>query len=220
MKIIDISGPIFNGMWSYGKPYPEFNHTKDKIDYCGDKYSIDILEGMHGQTGTYLEICCLKQSSSLSNILLEKLFMIDAYVLKIPHDELGEKDNKSYITLKDIKEAEKDIIPEGSAILVGTGYGKNWNKSKYLESGWFYKKDAFEYLLDKKPFILGGDSWDWENPLNPEDIIEKLYESGILCLAPCVNLEKIDNFKVKLTILPLKLLNSRTSPVRAVIIEN
>lgn len=223
MKIIDISGPIFNGMWSYGKPYPEFNHTKDKIDYCGDKYSIDILKGMHGQTGTCLESTSAfankREPLFLDNISLEKLFMIEAYVLKIPHEELGKKDNKSYITIKDIKKAEKDIIPEGSAILVGTGYGKNWEKENFPDKGWFFKKYAFEYLLDKKPFMLGGDSPNWENTLSPEGIFEKLYNSGIICISPCINLEKIKSFKVNLTVLPLKILKMGICPARAVVAE-
>lgn len=223
MKVIDISGPIYTGMWSYADYYPDFELSAVEFEFGGEKYSVDVFKGMHAQVGTYLEAPQIFNESgkegALVEIPLEKLFMIDAYVLKIPQEELGVKDGRPFISLDNIKKAQKDDIPEGSAILVGTGYGKNWDKKDYIEKAWFFKKDALYHIIDQKPILLGGDSPVWENDVNPEGGFERFYKEGILLFAPCVNLEKINSFKVKLTILPLKILKAAVCPVRAVVTE-
>ena len=59
----------------------------------------------------------------------------------------------------------------------------------------------------------------WENEVHPEGAFERFYKEGILLLAPLINLEKISRFKVKLTVLPLKILGAGVCPVRAVVVE-
>lgn len=60
---------------------------------------------------------------------------------------------------------------------------------------------------------------EWENSKKNKGIFGKFYPASILILAPCINLKKIKNFKVKLTVFPLKILNSYISPARALLIE-
>ena len=90
MKVIDISGPIYTGMWSYADYYPDFELSSVEFEYGGEKYSVDVFNGMHAQTGTYIESPEVFSASGTGGGLnevvpVEKLFMIDAYVLKIPH---------------------------------------------------------------------------------------------------------------------------------------
>jgi arylformamidase len=224
MKVIDISGPIYTGMWSYADYYPDFKLSAVEFEFGGDKYSVDVFEGMHAQTGTYIESPGIftgggKKRGLNDLVPPDKLFNIDACVLKIPHESLSIKDGRPFISLGDIKKVEEEKIPEGAAILVGTGYGKNWEKPDYIQRSWFFKKDALYYLIDKKPFLIGGDSPVWENEKNPEGAFERFYKAGILLLAPCVNLEKVSSFRVKLTALPLKILKAGVCPVRAVVVE-
>ncbi|MCL5073040.1 MAG: cyclase family protein, partial [Actinobacteria bacterium] len=150
---------------------------------------------------------------------LEKLFMIDAYVLNIVYENLQEKDGKKFISLQDIEKGEKKPIPHGAAILVGTGYGKFWERKDFFSKSWFFKKEAMDYIIGKKPFLLGTDSAEWENPKNPEGIFARFYPANILILAPCINLEKIESFNAKLTVLPFKALNSYICPARAVVLQ-
>ena len=223
MKVIDISGPIFNGMWSYGEQYPKYK--LETIDYPYEKevYPVDVFEGFHAQTGTYIEspgICKDQKIKKLNDMHLKNFYKIDTFVFQIPYNKLSIKDGKPYISLENIKEAEKQNIPKGSSILISTGYGENWKNDDYLDRTWFFKKEAIYYLIDKKPFLIGGDSPIWENDLNPEGALPRLYEEGILLLAPCVNLEEVEKFKVKLIVLPLKVSEAATCPVRAAIIED
>ncbi len=221
MSLIDISGPVYNGMWSYGGHYPQFHHTKLGIEHAGEKYSIDVFEGMHAQTGLYIESSGIAgeggEGGLNEKVPIEKLFMIDAYVLRIPHQSLAVKDGRPFVSVADIKGAEKQKIPEGAAILVGTGYGKNWDKPDYVEKTWFFRKEALDYLMDKKPFLIGGDSCVWENAVHPEGAFDRFYKMGILLLAPCVNLETVRSYKVSLSILPLRVAGSPICPARAVI---
>ena len=76
-----------------------------------------------------------------------------------------------------------------------------------------------EYIISRKPFLLGADSAEWENPKNPEGIFKKFFPANILILASCINLEKVNKFKVKLSVLPFNVLDSYISPVRAVVVE-
>jgi kynurenine formamidase len=222
VKATDISGKIYNGMWNYGDQYPNFNLTSVGFPYGGEVYPVDVFEGMHAQTGTYIEspgIFIEGKGSKLNDIQIERFYKIDTYILKIDHNNLGIKDNRPYISLDDIKKAEKGNIPQGSAILVGTGYGKNWDKKDYIEKSWFFKKEALYYLIDKHPFLIGGDSPVWENAVHPEGAFERFYQEGIYLLAPCVNLEEIESYRVKLIALPINVTEANICPVRAVVVE-
>lgn len=72
--------------------------------------------------------------------------------------DLGKEKNRPYITAENIRKAEKEQIPGGSIILIGAGWGRYWGKSNFLRDAWFFRKDALEYLVSKKPFIIGGDT--------------------------------------------------------------
>jgi len=223
MKIIDITGPIYNGMWNYPEPLGsllgDFNLSLFEFEFGGEKYSLEAFNGFKAQTGTYMESPgkYLKNKYSVSDVPVESLFMIDTCVIFIPQDILQEKDGKKFISPEDIRKAEKGEIPEGSAILVGTGYGKDWDRKDFFSGSWFFKREAMEYLISKRPFLIGTDSAEWENPHNPEGIFKLFYPANILILAPCINLECIGEFRVKLTVLPFKISGSYISPVRAVV---
>jgi kynurenine formamidase len=223
MKIIDISGPVYTGMWSYADYYPRFELSAVEFEFGGEKYSVDVFKGMHAQTGTYMETPSIfggvEGKSTVADIPLEKLFMIDVYIFQVEHEKLGVKDGLHFVSKDDLIKAEKEEIPEGSAILVSSGYDKNYRKDGYAQKGWFFKKEALHYLIDKKPLLIGSDSPSWENPINPEGAFEKFYKSGILLLDPLINLKKVKNFKAKLTVLPLKIEDVAVCPVRAIIVE-
>lgn len=223
MKIIDITGPVHEGMWDFGFPGGQFKLKQLNYDFLGDEYLHEGFEGMVGSTGTFIETgaTCLGYEKSISTdkIPLEKLVNVDACVLQVPFESLKEKDDRKYISLEDIKSAETEQIPEGCAIIVSTGYGRNWEKEDYMAKSPFFKRDAFYYLLDRNPLLVGSDFPGWENVVNPENFLPRLYESGVVVLPSCVNLENVKKFKVKLTALPIKVLNVCMCPCRAVIIE-
>ena len=56
MKVYDLTGPIQDGMWGYEPPFPAF-HLKPlpQPEWVATRVYCEIFEGIHSQTGTYLE---------------------------------------------------------------------------------------------------------------------------------------------------------------------
>lgn len=226
MKLTDISGPIFNGMWTYGDPFPSFRSVEIKEpDWVeGFHPKSQVFEGFSMLTGTYIDgpphAYGIEKTYSMHEVPLEKIFDVDAYILKFDLNKLGKEGNRPYITTNDIKKAEREEIPEGSIILLGAGWGQNWSRPDFMKNAWFLKKEAVEYLVTKKPFVLGGDTPYFDNIDNEQGNWDLIYGNDIVILAPCVNLEKISKFRVKIFIAPLNILNTTGLPVRAIIGES
>jgi len=223
MKVIDISGPIYNDMWYY-EGYTRINIKRRTGKFHDDEYTTDEYEGMNEHTGTYMEtpgMWVRHSDVSLDKISLDRIFMVDAYVLQVSLEGLEEFGGRPRIPLSSIKAAEKEEIPDGGTVIISTGYGtKNWdNAEDFVKKSWYFKADAFDYFVDKKLNLVGGDSPSWENYNYSEGNFNKFYDAGILLLAPLVNLEKINNYKVKLCVLPLNIPSAKVVPVRAVVIE-
>lgn len=54
MKLIDASGPIYEGMWSYGSPFPEFKLKElEHPDFVEFEAYSQAFEGFSMVTGTY-----------------------------------------------------------------------------------------------------------------------------------------------------------------------
>jgi kynurenine formamidase len=223
MNIIDITGPVREGMWDFGFPGGQFKLKQLNYDFLGEEYHHEGFEGMVGSTGTFVETGATylgyEKSIPTDRIPLDKLVNVDACVLQIPFEGLDEIDGRKCVSLDDIRKAEREPVSEGHAVIVSTGYGKNWFSKDYLEKSPFFKKEAIYYLLDMKPVLLSSDFPAWENTLHPEGFLKRLYDSGVYVLVSCINVEKIKKYKVKLIALPLRVENVCMCPARAVIIE-
>lgn len=223
MSIIDITGPIQEGMWSFGFPNGQFKLRQLNYKFMGAEYFHEGLDGMVGSAGTFMETGATKlgyeKAISVDRVPLDKIVNIDAYVLQTPFDTLKEKDGRKYVSIGDVRKAEKGTIAGKSAILISTGYGKNWMAKDYLQQSPFFQKAAVDYLLDQQPVLIGSDFPDWENIKDPEGFLDHIYESGVVVLVSCCNLEKVKKFQVKLVALPIKVMNVCMCPTRAVVIE-
>lgn len=224
MKVIDVSGPIYTGMWSYGAPYPEFRLEELKnpewVDFTA--YS-QQFKGFSTVTGTYIDgpahAVGLKRSYPISDVPIEKLFGIDAYVLRFDLKKLKKVGKRPCVTKDDIMASEKEKIPDGSAVIFATGWGRHWDRKDFLTDSWFLKKDAVEYLVKKKPYIMAADTPYFDNVEDMQGIWDLIFGNDILIVAPLVNTEKITSYKVKLYISPLKVLDTTGLPCRVVIIQ-
>ena len=223
MEFIDASGPIYKGMWYYGEPFPQFNliELNEPGWVEGFHPRQQAFQGFHMLKGSYISCPAhafgIEKTYAAHEVPLEKLFDVDAYVLNFDLNHLSKEGNRPYISLKDIKEAEKEEIPVGAPILVGTGWGQHWDKPDFLTHAWFFKKDAIEYIVTKKPFILGGDTPYFDNIENEQENWNLLFGNDIILLAPLINLEKVSKFKVKLYVAPLNILHTYGLPCRVII---
>lgn len=218
--VIDITGEIYNGMWNYEPPFPRVNiRPLPEVDWVSDKVYCEIFEGLHSQTGTYLETPAhfLGASSyQLIDVPVEKLVERRAVVLDLSECMLSE--NNAAVTGSMLDGANGSrLVREDDAVLICCGWGRKWRDGDYLTNSPYFTRDAMAWLLSKKPFLIGTDFPRWDNLKNPQGFFSEFYANDILMLAPCVNLEKINRPLVKLTVLPLKIMNTSCAPCRAVV---
>ncbi|HBN85294.1 MAG TPA: hypothetical protein DDZ89_15795 [Clostridiales bacterium] len=221
-KIIDITGPIYDGMWNYDPPFPKFQMKPlPEVPWVKDRVYCEIFNGLHSQTGTYLETPAHffgnDKSYLITDIEPESLYEMDCFIIHLEKCFEGtEQKSITYKMLKDV--LEKYPVPVGSGILLSTGWGEAWRERTFLDQSPYIKKDAMDYLISKKPYLLGSDFPRWDNINKSEGFFRDFYEADILMLAPCINLHKIDHYFCKLTVLPLKIPGTCCTPCRAVVV--
>lgn len=228
MKIIDASGPIYDGMWSYGDPFPDFKliDLKEPAWIEGFHPKSNAFEGFSMLTGTYIDgpahSIGIEKSYPMSDIPIEKLFGVDAFVYKFDLNELKKEGKRPVVTLEAVKKAEKNItgnIPERSVLVLATGWGSHWNEKDFLTDAWFCERDAVKYLVNKKPFILALDSAYIDCLENERGSWEIIYDNDVSLVAPLVNLDKLTKTVVKIYICPLKIMNTTGLPCRVIFSE-
>lgn len=218
MRIVDISGPIEDNMWSYGDPYPapriEQIPPPPWLDY--PVYSQTVSFAV--QSGTYLETAAHLDRSRMpiDQLPLARCYMIEAVALWIPKAANGG------ITLDDLLQAQQRQgveVRQGDALLVGTGWDKQWHDPIYVTDPPYFTAAAMGWILDQQLALLGGDTPRYDSPHNPQNFLPKFFQTEMLLLAPLVNLEQVQQPRGKLIALPLKIKDACASPVRALWIE-
>jgi len=228
MKIIDASGPIYDGMWSYGDPFPNFKliDLKEPDWVEGFHPKSNAFEGFSMLTGSYIDgpahAFGIEKTYPMSDIPMEKLFGVDAYIYKLDLSRLKKEGKRPVVDLSAVKEAEKRIekdIPERSILVFSTGWGSHWDKDDFLTDAWFMEKDAVDYLVNKKPFIMALDTAYIDCLDNERGSWNLIYGNDITLVAPLVNLEKISSPIAKIYICPLNILNTTGLPCRVIFTE-
>jgi kynurenine formamidase len=225
MKLIDITGPLANDMWQFGEPFPKL-HIQERHEYKEGfgKFSFTAIEGLHALTGTYIETPAhylgYENSYLIANVPLEKLVNIDCVVLNIPVLKKDKK-GRQYVDIEDLTGCPNSAcIRQGDAVLVGVGWGDTmWRDQRHFSQSPYFSYDAFSWILDKKPCLIGSDTSCWDDLSNPSGLFDEFYKQDRLMLAGLKNLAAVTGDRVKLTVLPLLLENSCASPCRAIIAE-
>lgn len=226
MAILDLTGPIQNGMWHYEPPFPSFDmRPLGDVPWAGSTVYCDVFDGFNSQTGTYLEtpahVLGPKQSYMVDDIPLASLYEMKCHVLQLAARPELQQSGSATLTAAMLEAcAGAAAIRPGSALLVGTGWGRRWLDACYLTDSPCFSLDAMEWLIAKKPFLLGSDFPRWESQQNPAGIFPLFYARNILMLAPCVNLERAGSAGARLTVLPLRIPGSCCVPCRAVLVED
>lgn len=227
---IDLTGLIEPGIWTYGMPYPEFQLVSIQGIFSGERQVFaEAFQGMHSQTGTYLETNAhyygYETSLSIDQIPINDLINIECVVLSIPLDFSPSNSIDKYqrmpITRTQLQEAAVGIdLKPGQAILLDTDWGQYWSEDFFLTKCPYITLDAMKWLLEQKPFLLGSDIPRWENDTNDEGVFPIFYAQDILMLAPLVHLDKISVKTGDLTVLPLHIANTCASPCRVIYCES
>ncbi|MEG1752391.1 MAG: cyclase family protein [Christensenella sp.] len=217
MEHIDLSGVIKQGIWRYGQMYPHFIQRSIQVE--PSRFFCEIFDGFHSQTGTYLETTAhlngYEGQKLIQDIQIESFIMRPCYVLKL--DKAAVKANNNRITREILQVAlgNNEITPN-SAILFCAGVD-DWYDESFLSNAPFLTRNAMEWLIAQKPFLIGSDTPAWEAE---EPVFDLFAKTDILLLAPLVNLEKVTAYSAYLTVLPLNIPNTCCVPCRAVLTQN
>jgi arylformamidase len=218
VRIVDISGPISDGMWSYGEPYPtptiEQIPPPDWLDY--PVYSQTVR--MAVQSGTYLETAAHMDPGQITidELPLARCYRVDGLCLQVPRgaDQAIEADDLiAACDAAGVTPRPRDVL------LVGTGWDRQWHAAQYVTNPPYFSAGAIDWILAQDFSLLGADTPRFDSPSNPQNFFPKFFAHDILLLAPLVHLEQVRQARGKLIALPLKFHKACASPVRALWIE-
>ena len=214
MKITDITGTIKNGMWSYGDQFP--GACIEEISTMAVDNESNFKITTSSITGTYLETSAhrLPDQPALIDIPIERL-VTEVIIFQLP-----DKGPREAVTLDDLLVSVDISVSRNCALLIRTGWDRMWDSPDFVEKSPYITKEAMEWLLNKKPSILGCDFPCFDNSEKPEGLVNMLFKTGAMILAPVVNLDKVEKSQASLIALSPKIDKVCAAPCRAIIIED
>ena len=220
---IDLSGPLFNGMWSYdvlpglrGK-LPEFRlEAVTKIADAGAEilhYDMTSLSGTYLETGAHMI-----EGAPLLSDLPCSAFVLPAVICHAPR-----KRERQLIRRAEL-EATCPPVCAGDALLIDCGWGSQWQSPAFVSDGPSFHPDCLPWLARQPIALLACDvpcmQAPWAAAGSPEDgsgMLLALFKKGILLLAPIVNLDTVKASRGELIALPLNAARASGSPCRAIL---
>ena len=210
---VDLSHTIENGLVTYkGLPAPvicDYLSREDSKKFYdeGTQFQIGKIE-MVSNTGTYLD-CPFhryENGKDLSEITLESFTDLEAIVIRAPFTE----------GLAITEEHLSNYEMRGRAVLVHTGWDKNWNTEKYYENHPYLTEEAAVYLRDCNVKLVGIDSHNIDNTSGKtRPVHTTLLGAEILIVEHLCNLELLPKEGFTFSAIPPKFKGVGTFPVRA-----
>lgn len=217
MRVTDITGRIYSGMWSVCDEYPGAEISElPQPAFLNGRYSVFCRKFViGGQTGTYIETRAHVDRSAppLSAHSAEEFFF-DCRIIRLDRKKPLEK-----ISLEEV-EARSPKIERGAAVLLNAGWDERWVDRDFVAASPYISKEAGLWLIQKGIRLLGSDFPRFDNPARPEFPWEVFWEKVPFLMAPVVNLSEVSNDIVRLVALPLKIEGAEAAPARAVVIED
>jgi len=194
-----------------GLPGPRFSaivdHEQSRSRY-GNKseFYLGMVE-MPGNVGTYLDSPFHRylNGSDLSQIPLERVAGLQGVVLDA--GTLSERP----VTIP-CEEAQL----RGKAVLIRTGWDRQWGTPRYWEPGPFLSSEMIELFVRAKPILVGVDFWnvdDTNDPARPAHT--RLLAANILIVEHMCNLSSLPLSGFVFNAVPLRIVKGASFPVRA-----
>lgn len=223
-RVIDITGPIYEGMWNLEPPFPDFKMDPfPDVPWAQGKVYLESFQ-MQSQTGTYLEtpghFLGYENTFLIHDIPVQDLTNRRCVVLNVGDLNPDNQPERVPVTLERVLGASNTgEIQEGDAILICTYWGRRWKHPDFVKHSPYLTLETMKWLIDKKPFLIGCDFPRWELIEKPQGIFDIFKDEGILLMGPSINLEQVTSPCVTLTVLPLNIIGTCCAPCRAVIVD-
>ncbi|HEU4680163.1 MAG TPA: cyclase family protein [Gemmatimonadales bacterium] len=212
-RLVDLSHTIEHGMTTYpGLPGPlicdYLSREASRAHYApGVEFQIGKIE-MVANTGTYLDSPFHRyaEGKDLAQLALESLADLDAVVVRVLH-----ADGRAIA-----QSAFQDLDLEGKAVLVQTGWDVHWRTERYLSGHPFLTGDAAEYLVNKGVALVGIDSLNIDDTLNPARPVHSiLLGAEVPIVEHLCNLSRLPEQDFRFFAVPPRVNGVGTWPVRA-----
>jgi arylformamidase len=223
-RIVDLSGPVENGMWGYGVlpgmgdlvPPVEVSAfaTVRENGFFSSRISMSTVSGTYLEAGSHI----LPDGKNIDEYPPER-FIRPAKLIRLP-----EQGPKALIDAEALSEHAPEINP-GDAVVVDTGWHRRWNRPGYVLDCPNYKPDALQWILERKPSIFGVDvpcieaSWSDKDGEQKGSLLAALFQADVLLAAPLVNLDSIRSVSGTLYCFPLFIRGTSGAPARVLYVD-
>ena len=210
---IDLSHTVEDGMTTYpGLPAPlicDFlSREQSREHYApGTEFQIGSIQ-MCSNTGTYLDSPFHRYAEGidLSQLPLERLAEIPAVTI----DVTGNRDRAV---------EHHQLVPHdvrGKAVLIRTGWDRNWRSDAYFEGHPFLTAEAASFLVEAGATLVGIDSLNIDDTgTGHRPVHSTLLAEGIPICEHMTNLGALPVEGFRFSAVPVKVRGMGTFPVRA-----
>lgn len=211
--LIDLSHTIEHGLVTLeGYPAPVICDYLSREDsrrrYSeGTEFHIGKIE-MIANTGTYVDSPFHRyaEGKDLSELPLESLANLDGVAVKVDMTGRRAIDASTF----------QDLDVRKKAVLIQTGWDKNWGSPGYFKGHPFLTKDAAEYLVKASAALVGIDSLNIDDTDDPARPVHSILLGAEIPIAEHLcNLESLPSVGFKFFAVPVKVKAFGTFPVRA-----
>ncbi|RFU66112.1 cyclase family protein [Bacillus sp. V59.32b] len=211
-KHIDLSHTIEDGLITYkGLPAPiicDYLSRKESRNHyeSGTEFQIGKID-MVTNTGTYVDVPFHRYANGkdLSETPVDKFAGMEGVVVTI--DENTKANDEKWFFGLEIK---------GKAVLVNTGWDKNWQTDQYFEDHPFLTEGAAKYLVKTKAALVGIDSVNIDDTSGKARPVHSiLLKEEIPIVEHLCNLREISSNNFLFYAVPPKIKGAGTFPVRA-----
>ena len=210
--LIDLSHTIEAGMITYkGLPAPVIcdflSREASRAHYApGVEFHIGQID-MVANTGTYVDSPFHRypDGKDLSELPLSSLANLNAVVVRVLPDRRG------------IEAAAFDLLDvAGKAVIVQTGWSRNWRTDAYFEGHPFLTGDAAELLRERGAALVGIDSYNIDDTADgSRPVHSTLLAADIPIAEHLTGLDRLPDGGFRFFAVPVKVRAFGTFPVRA-----
>ena len=213
VRLVELSHPITAGMTTYpGLPGPEITpyltrEASRDLYAPGTEFAIDRIT-MLGNTGTYLDSPYHRYAggADLADVPLSALAGLPAVVVRLADSGRRGVDVGALAAL----------AVEGHAVLLHTGWDRNWGTDRYGQDAPYLTRAGARWLADHGARLVGIDSVNIDDAADGERPAHSLLlAAGIPVVEHLTGLDQVPATGARFTATPPRLRAFGTFPVRA-----
>ncbi len=208
MVVYDLSVPTVDGVDWYDDPECEPVAVREvgslaETGWVSHALSVMVLNGCtYLETGAHVH----EDGPTLDDIPPEK-FITRAFVVKLAAD--GQELPVPKYELEDFAEGADSLI-------LSCGWDAHLHEPDYYHGSPYFSAELQEWILDRRPTILGGDMLSFDDPAGESmPFVNEFFRRGGMILCPLVGLDRLPTQIVTLCAAPMKLAGANAAPCRA-----